>query len=249
MKREVILPAFPMRIISLVPSQTELLYYLGLEKEVVGITKFCIHPDEWYRIKDRVGGTKSLDIEKIRQLKPDLIIGSKEENEQSDIKALMEIAPVWMSDIFNLDDAIQMIHSVGQISNKAVESNELVKRIQEQFELLNSLKEDKTVLYFIWQEPMMLAGKNTFIDSMLQQCGLTNLAGNERYPEATGKENPDFIFLSSEPFPFGEKHISEFQQLYPKSKVVLVDGEFFSWYGSKLKDAPNYFNQILTQLY
>jgi len=249
MKREVILPAFPLRIISLVPSQTELLYYLGLEKEVVGITKFCIHPDEWYRIKDRVGGTKSLDIEKIRQLKPDLIIGSKEENEQSDIKALMEIAPVWMSDIFNLDDAIQMIHSVGQISNKAVESNELVKRIQEQFELLNSLKEDKTVLYFIWQEPMMLAGKNTFIDSMLQQCGLTNLAGNERYPEATGKENPDFIFLSSEPFPFGEKHISEFQQLYPKSKVVLVDGEFFSWYGSKLKDAPNYFNQILTQLY
>ncbi|MDP5098480.1 MAG: helical backbone metal receptor [Crocinitomicaceae bacterium] len=248
MKREVILPAFPLRIISLVPSQTELLYYLGLEKEVVGITKFCIHPDEWYRIKDRVGGTKSLDIEKIRQLKPDLIIGSKEENEQSDIKALMEIAPVWMSDIFNLDDAIQMIHSVGQISNKAVESNELVKRIQEQFELLNSLKEDKTVLYFIWQEPMMLAGKNTFIDSMLQQCGLTNLAGNERYPEATGKENPDFIFLSSEPFPFGEKHISEFQQLYPKSKVVLVDGEFFSWYGSKLKDAPNYFNQILTQL-
>lgn len=248
MKREVILPAFPLRIISLVPSQTELLYYLGLEKEVVGITKFCIHPDEWYRIKDRVGGTKSLDIEKIRQLKPDLIIGSKEENEQSDIKALMEIAPVWMSDIFNLDDAIQMIHSVGQISNKAVESNELVKRIQEQFELLNSLKEDKTVLYFIWQEPMMLAGKNTFIDSMLLQCGLTNLAGNERYPEATGKENPDFIFLSSEPFPFGEKHISEFQQLYPKSKVVLVDGEFFSWYGSKLKDAPNYFNQILTQL-
>ena len=113
----------------------------------------------------------------------------------------------------------------------------------------DSLKEDKTVLYFIWQEPMMLAGKNTFIDSMLQQCGLTNLAGNERYPEATGKENPDFIFLSSEPFPFGEKHISEFQQLYPKSKVVLVDGEFFSWYGSKLKDAPNYFNQILTQLY
>lgn len=248
MKREVILPAFPLRIISLVPSQTELLHYLGLENEVVGITKFCIHPYKWFRSKERVGGTKSLDIEKIRGLKPDLIIGNKEENEQSDIESLMEIAPVWMSDIFNLEDALFMIKSVGDIANRSIESIELVKLIQSRFESLNSIKEDKTVLYFIWQEPMMLAGKNTFIDAMLQKCGLTNLAGNERYPEASGKEKPDVVFLSSEPFPFAEKHITDFEQIYPNAKIVLVDGEFFSWYGSRLKDAPAYFNQLLAQL-
>ena len=248
MKREVILPAFPLRIISLVPSQTELLHYLGLENEVVGITKFCIHPYKWFRSKERVGGTKSLDIEKIRGLKPDLIIGNKEENEQSDIESLMEIAPVWMSDIFNLEDALFMIKSVGDIANRSIESIELVKLIQSRFESLNSIKEDKTVLYFIWQEPMMLAGKNTFIDAMLQKCGLTNLAGNERYPEASGKEKPDVVFLSSEPFPFAEKHITDFEEIYPNAKIVLVDGEFFSWYGSRLKDAPAYFNQLLAQL-
>ncbi len=248
MKREVILPAFPLRIISLVPSQTELLHYLGLEKEVVGVTKFCIHPDEWFRTKQRVGGTKSLNLERIKLLKPDLIIGNKEENEQSDIEALLEIAPVWMSDIFDLNDSLEMIKSVGEITNRTYEANELIQLIQNRFRSLKSIEKNKTVLYFIWQEPMMLAGKDTFINSMLQHCGLQNLAGNTRYPEAIGTENPDVVFLSSEPFPFGEKHIAEFQQIYPNAKIVLVDGEFFSWYGSRLKDAPDYFNRVLAQL-
>lgn len=249
MKREVNLPAFPLRIVSLVPSQTELLHYLGLENEVIGITKFCVHPESWFRSKERVGGTKSIDIEKVRRLKPDLIIGNKEENEQSDIEALLEIAPVWMSDIFDLTDALEMIVSVGEITGKLNESADLVTQIKNRFESLNSVAKETTVLYFIWNEPMMLAGKNTFIDAMLQQCGLTNLAGNERYPEATGNENPDVIFLSSEPFPFTERYKSEFQQPYPNSKIILVDGEFFSWYGSRLKDAPNYFNQLLTKIH
>jgi len=247
MKREVNLPAFPLRIISLVPSQTQLLHYLGLEDEVVGITKFCIHPKEWFHSKERVGGTKSIDIEKVRTLKPDLIIGNKEENERSDIESLEKIALVWMSDIFNLNDALKMIESIGKITNKTDKSLELINAIQQQFKTLIPLQKNKTVLYFIWNEPMMLAGSNTFIDAMLKQCGLINLAGDERYPEATGNEKPDVVFLSSEPFPFAEKHKSEFQQRYPKSKIVLVDGEFFSWYGSKLKDAPDYFKELLAQ--
>jgi iron complex transport system substrate-binding protein len=248
MKREVILPAFPLRIVSLVPSQTELLYSLGLKDEVVGITKFCIHPDEWFRTKERIGGTKSVDIEKIKGLKPDLIIGNKEENEQADIDALMKIAPVWMSDIFDLNDSIEMIKSVGEITNKSKESNELIALIRDRFSSLKSVGIKSSVLYFIWEEPMMLAGKNTFIDAMLQQCGMKNLAAVERYPEATGNENPDFVFLSSEPFPFREKHKANFEKRYPNAKVVLVDGEFFSWYGSRLKDAPNYFKELLSQL-
>lgn len=248
MKREVNLPAFPLRIVSIVPSQTQLLHYFGLEDEVVGITKFCIHPKEWFHSKDRVGGTKSIDIEKVRALKPDLIIGNKEENERSDIEALEKITPAWMSDIFNLNDALKMIESIGEITNKSEKASELIGEIQQQFKALIPVQVNKTVLYFIWNEPMMLAGPNTFIDAMLKQCGLINLAEDERYPEATGKENPDLVFLSSEPFPFAEKHKVEFQKRYPNSKIILVDGEFFSWYGSKLKDAPNYFKQLLAQL-
>ena len=249
MKREVKLSAFPLRIISLVPSQTELLHYLGLENEVIGITKFCIHPTEWYRSKERIGGTKSLDIEKIRNLKPDLIIGNKEENEYADIKSVSEIAPVWMSDIFNLDNAIEMISSIGEITNKVKEAEKLTLKIRDGFESFNGIQKNKSVLYFIWNEPMMLAGENTFIDAMLQKCGLINLAGGDRYPEASGAESPDYVFLSSEPYPFAEKHRSEFKKVYPKAQIVLVDGEYFSWYGSRLKDAPDYFKKLLTQLH
>src|SRR5690348_418993 len=106
----------PKRIISLVPSQTELLYDLGLNEEVVGITKFCIHPEEWFLSKTRIGGTKKIDFEKIKSLKPDLIIGNKEENEESQIKELMKDYCVWMSDIKNLDDAVSMINSVGEFT-------------------------------------------------------------------------------------------------------------------------------------
>lgn len=246
MKREVNLPAFPLRIVSIVPSQTELLYYLGLEDQVVGITKFCIHPEKWFRSKERIGGTKSLDIDKIKALKPDLIIGNKEENEQQDIEALQELAPIWMSDIFDLEDALEMIFSLGKLTNKSIEAKALINQILYNFESI--VTKNKSVLYFIWEEPMMLAGKNTFIDAMLQKCGLTNLAGEDRYPTAAGNENPDLVFLSSEPYPFAEKHVASFQAKYPNAQIVLVDGEFFSWYGSRLKNAPAYFNQLLAQL-
>jgi len=248
MKREVHLPAFPLRIVSLVPSQTELLHYFGLEEEVVGITKFCIHPDDWYRSKQRVGGTKTVDIELVRSLKPDLIIGNKEENEQSDIYQLTEIAPVWMSDIFTMFDAMEMIEQLGEITGKQERAQTLIEEIKTGFSGLNSLSEKKSVLYFIWFQPAMIAGRNTFIDDLLSICGFRNFATGNRYPTATGNENPDYIFLSSEPFPFGEKHMEYFRSTYPNSEIVLVDGEYFSWYGSKLKDAPAYFNTLIASL-
>jgi ABC-type Fe3+-hydroxamate transport system substrate-binding protein len=111
----------------------------------------------------------------------------------------------------------------------------------------------KTALYFIWNEPGYVAGKNTFIDSMLSECGLKNATRETRYPEVplasdSYREQPDFVFLSSEPFPFEEKHIETFQNRYPNSKIVLVDGEMFSWYGSRLKDAPKYFQELLSSI-
>lgn len=247
MEREIFLPALPLRIVSLVPSQTELLHYLDLEDEVVGITKFCIHPKSWHEKKTRVGGTKALDISKIKSLQPDLIIGNKEENNQQDIEKLEKIAPVWMSDIYNLDDAFEMILSLGKILGKKQKAQKLVEMIQNQFDKLKPKSASKTALYFIWNNPEMLAGKHTFINEMMNRCGLINLAQGDRYPIASGEEKPDFILLSSEPFPFNETHVVTFQQKYPESKVICVDGEYFSWYGSRLKDAPTYFNEMLAK--
>jgi len=245
----------PKRIISLVPSQTELLYWLGLNEEVVGTTKFCVHPEEWYRTKLRVGGTKMLDFDKIAALKPDLIIGNKEENEELQIKQLMQLYPVWMSDIHNLDEALNMMNGVGVLVNKQEEANELIKGVKEAFGKLNTAKlpQHKTA-YFIWREPYMVAGGDTFLSNMLNLCGLANVFANHkgRYPELSkeeiAKENPELILLSSEPYPFAAKHINEFRQICPDAKIILVDGEYFSWYGSRLLDAPAYYMKVLNEI-
>ena len=245
----------PKRIISIVPSQTELLYSLGLEQEVVGITKFCIHPDSWFRTKQRVGGTKKLDFDKIAALKPDLIIGNKEENAEEQIKALMSLYPVWMSDIHNLDDALGMMQLVGELTERVEKANEIIAKAKENFKGLRKEQYPlRNAMYFIWKEPYMVAGHDTFIDNMLSLCNLKNLSAelSGRYPEASvdtiKKLKPEVILLSSEPFPFSEKHMEEFKAICPAAKVVLVNGEDFSWYGSRLLGAPEYFKSLLNQM-
>ncbi len=249
---KVILNNYPKRIISLVPSQSELLWDLGLRKEIVGITKFCIHPPELYKTVIRVGGTKTFDIEKIRNLEPDLIIGNKEENEQSKIEQLQKEFPVWMSDIYNLDDSLAMIQMIGDIVNKKLEAKQLSSEIKSSFNILS--KVNKKVLYLIWKNPYMAAGKATFIAAMLSKCGFENGLTDEtlRYPELTFETikdiNPDVIFLSTEPYSFKEQHVEEFKTEFPHAIVKLVDGELFSWYGSRLKHSAHYFNSILSSL-
>jgi len=251
-RRTVTIESPPRRIISLVPSQTELLAYFGLHEEVVGITKFCIHPDEWFRTKTRVGGTKNVNFNKIEQLKPDLIICNKEENNESDVKALMEKYPVWTSDIHNLDDAFNMITSLGEIIGKNDAAENLVFKIKRNFdELRHSQKAPQGALYLIWKNPYMAAGKDTFIDYMMEQCGFINVcyASHGRYPELTLEQikalQPQVILLSSEPYPFKEKHITEFNIYFPGILAVLADGEYFSWYGSRLLAAPTYLESLI----
>jgi ABC-type Fe3+-hydroxamate transport system substrate-binding protein len=239
----------PQRIISLVPSQTELLYDLGLEEEVVGITKFCIHPTEWFKTKTRVGGTKKIDFEKIKALRPDLIIGNKEENEQGQIEELMKLYPVWMSDIKNLEDALTMILNIGGLTGKTAPAAELVNSISLEFLKLQLPSVKRKAAYFIWRKPWMAAGKETFIDEMMQRCGLNNVFTQTRYPEvipeALGELQPEIILLSSEPYPFKEKHIQEIREYCPAARILLVDGELFSWYGSRLLKAPAYFRGLI----
>ena len=245
------LSSFPKRIISIVPSQSELLWDLGLRDELVGITKFCIHPHEMYKRIERVGGTKQLNLDKIRALKPDLIIGNKEENEQSQIIELQKEFPVWMSDIYNLDDALQMIELVGELVDQESKANVIKHTIEQSF--LNLSIGSKTALYLIWNKPYMAAGRATFIGDVLHQMGLENVLKNHtRYPELSIEDivslQPELILLSSEPYPFKQDHMFELQIKLPHSKILLVDGELFSWYGSRLTKSVDYFNKILKTL-
>lgn len=240
------------RIVSLVPSQTELLHHLGLDDEVVGITKFCVHPESWHRQKTRVGGTKKFHIDTIARLEPDLIIGNKEENQKEQIEALEQHYAVWLSDVNDLDGAYNMITSVGELTDKLSPAKELVASLKEQFHSLPDFR-GRSVAYFIWQKPYMVAANDTFINHMLKRIGLKNaFAGHSRYPEideAQLKEaGPELIFLSSEPYPFKERHIEQFRQLCPDAEVLVVDGELFSWYGSRLLGFKEYTQQLLQKL-
>src|SRR6185437_6810940 len=122
MGNKVVLNYPPRRIISLVPSQTELLYDLGLDGTVVGITKFCVHPNEWFRNKKRVGGTKTLHLNIIEELQPDLIIANKEENTREQIETLSTAYPVWVSNIQTISDGLDMIRKVGELVGKSTEA-------------------------------------------------------------------------------------------------------------------------------
>ena len=252
MHRTVRVPEHAQRIISLVPSQTELLFDLGLGERVAGITKFCIHPEEWFRSKSRVGGTKDVNMEKVRALRPDIIIGNKEENTQADIEALEKEFPVWMSDVEDLDDALAMIERIGDLVGAVREASQINVNIRSAFESLQAFSTPLSAGYFIWKAPWMIAGEKTFIQDMLLRCGFTMPPVGQRYPEfsdaALAALDPDVVLLSSEPFPFKEQHISAVNRVLPGTPVLLVDGEMFSWYGSRLLRAPAYFQELINRL-
>lgn len=249
--REIELDSFPKRIVSLVPSQTELLVDLDLESELVGITKFCVHPDRTYRSKTRIGGTKNVDLDKVRELKPDLIIANKEENERIQIETLADEYPVWISDVHDLDSALDMTDKISAVTNRVEEGQALLKKIKSSFENLNPAANSKRTLYLIWKDPFMSVGSDTFIHDMISRCGLENvIANHERYPEVMVEEidQPELVLLSSEPYPFKQEHINDLQMLWPEAEFALVDGEYFSWYGSRLVGAPEYFKSVLSTI-
>ena len=245
---EVEVPQFPQKIISLVPSQTELLFDLGLDDAVAGVTKFCVHPSEKVRSRTQVGGTKKFNFDRIARLSPDLIIGNKEENYPDGIEKLKTRYPVWMSDVRNLSDNEEMIMALGRINHRVSEAKALTDRIGELIATFEPIT-GKSVLYVIWRRPYMAVGNDTYINEMLKLCGFRNVLENQaRYPELDPGQisalNPDIILLSSEPFPFKTKHVEEFHTICPQAKIRLVDGEMFSWFGSRLLKAIPYFRQL-----
>lgn len=241
-----------MRIVSLVPSLTEYLWALGLTDEVVGITKFCVHPKEWYENKTRVGGTKQLNISKIKQLEPELIIANKEENTKEAIEQLQKEFEVVLTDILDIEGALEALSTIGKAVDKEQQAQQLIAEIKVRFSQQKGLFKGQTFLYFIWKDPYFLVGKDTYIHSFLSHFGLKNACALERYPSLedwknhveTADKAPTYIFLSSEPFPFESKHIEQVQVLFPASQIILIDGEMCSWYGSRMLEAAAYMQQL-----
>jgi ABC-type Fe3+-hydroxamate transport system substrate-binding protein len=250
--RNIRLDTPPQRIVSLVPSQTEFLYDLGLGDRVAGITKFCVHPAQWFASKTRVGGTKTVKMEIIDRLQPDLIIANKEENVQEQVEELALRYPVWTSDINNIEDAYRMMAGIGELTGHPAEAANIIHTVKSRFLQLPAPRIRRKAAYLIWQNPWMTVGGDTFINDMLQRCGWDNVfADRRRYPAVTPEElaaaGCQLVLLSSEPFPFKEKHVLEWKQRLPGVKILLADGEMFSWYGSRLLHAPGYFMQLQKQ--
>ena len=247
----------PKRIVSLVPSQTELLYDLGLEEEIVGITKFCVHPKHLKATKQIVGGTKQVKYDKIKALQPDIIIANKEENTKEIVEELSKICPVWVTNIITIEDNLQMISDFGKLFNKRTEAQKWEDKISFAYHEFQQFIKDKPirkVAYFIWANPYMVAGKDTFINEMLVLNRFENIYKEKgRYPEIELEKirqegDPEIVFLSSEPFPFKDEHAFEIGRCTHHAKTIFVDGELFSWYGSRILKAFPYFKKLHEKL-
>lgn len=212
--RKIEFVAVPKRIVSLVPSQTELIVDLGLRESLTGITKFCVHPKDLRNEIEVVGGTKTVHFDKIYSLRPDIIICNKEENTEEMVQELEAIAPVWVSDIITVADSLEMIWLLGELFGVAGKASEILENITSEknsFEKFISGKAIKDVAYLIWKNPYMAVGDHTFINSLLQLNNFQNIISEKRYPEVSHDQlkEADLVLLSSEPFPFKEKDVQE----------------------------------------
>lgn len=229
------------QIISLVPSLTELVFDLGLEDQLVGRTRFCVHPKDKVDNIPIVGGTKNPRLDKIRDINPDYIIANKEENRPQDIKELMGDYKIKVTNIATIEDALITIHELGNELGKIDQANQLITDIQQRLKDRPDEQELRTA-YIIWKEPWMTVGSDTYIHDVLKHWNLTNVFSRQpRYPKFDLNElkeyNPDLVLLSSEPYPFKEKHIAQVEEACPAARILLVEGEWFSWYGSHMKHA------------
>ncbi len=252
--RPVVVPASPKRIVSLVPSQTELLAHLERENRVVGITRFCVRPADWRDRKPIVGGTKEVTIERIAELEPDFILANHEENTPEDVHALADLAPVYVTDVPTVDAACAMIRTVGTLVDRANAADALASAIEKRFATLNA---DAPIhaAYLIWRDPFMTVGRDTIIHDVMQRGGFTNVFSDRtRYPEITldalVDAAPDVLLLPDEPFPFGQKprFSADLHEALPDTHLHFVDGELFSWYGSRLLDTPAHLRSLRNAL-
>ncbi|WP_077325614.1 ABC transporter substrate-binding protein [Virgibacillus siamensis] len=239
----------PKRIVSFAPAITETMYCLKLDEELVGRTGFCIHPKDRVEQAAKVGGTKQVKLDRVHDLHPDLIIVEKEENTKEMVEQLEEHYPVYCFEVQTVENAYRMIRDLGEITDREKVAGKLENDIQSAFQQLPNI-DGTRVAYVIWKNPYMVAGGDTYINSLLQKIGFTNAfeTFGGRYPSVTEEDlqqaNLDYVFLATEPYPYKEKHLDEFQAMMPETIPDIIDGEMF-WYGGRMLNAVSYFNKKL----
>ncbi len=245
------MPQPPERIVSLVPSLSQTLFDFGLEDNVLGITRFCVHPAQWRKSKTKVGGTKDFDVDRIRALKPDFVLANLEENTREGIEALAAEMPVFVSHIFSFESALNALEAIGSVCGISETGADWSLRIQKTWFPLQNLTNRK-VLYLIWRKPYMTVGTDTYIHSVMKHLGFENVCRLKRYPILESEDGlwreAEEVFLSSEPYPFSFKHLNEIQHLAPQARIWLVNGEAFSWYGTGMLKAAGYLDQLVHDL-
>ena len=233
--------SYPESIVCLVPSLTELLFDIGLGDRLAGRTRFCIHPEDKVERVPIVGGTKNPRLDSIFEINPDLVIANREENRKEDVDELAGSLDVMVTDISSVEDALLTIYDIGKRCGVADKAENLINKIRSELDDIPD-EPSQSVAYFIWRDPWMTVGNDTYIHSVLTHWNFENVyAGQVRYPQTTlkelGRKSPDLVLLSSEPYPFKEKHREDVEQACPGARVLMVDGEWFSWYGSRMVQA------------
>ena len=248
-----------MRLISLCPSLTELVFDLGAGDELLARTKFCIHPQPDVERIEKVGGTKNPKVARIVELAPDLVLMNEEENRREDAEAIREAGiRVHSSLPRTAEETAAMVRSIGGAIGRRSRAEEIARDIERRAERVRRAAEGRppvSFAYLIWREPWMTVNGDTFVDAMLTLAGGRNVFGgrDERYPtigiEELRDAAPDAVLLSSEPFPFGTKHIEELARLtgFEPGRFALVDGELLSWHGSRTPRGIDYAESVIVR--
>ena len=237
------------RIVCLVPSITELLCDLGLGGQLVGRTGFCIHPWETVRHIPKVGGTKDVRMDRVRELAPTHVVVNVDENRKEDAEALAEFVPdVVVTHPQAPRDNLDLYRRMGREFDREREAEQLCERFERAYErAAASAGPERRVLYLIWRDPWMSVSRETYISQTLALFNWQTVPADaaERYPQVELAEHDvDRVLLSSEPFHFKERHVAEVAALVPGAEVSLIDGEMTSWYGSRAIAGLDYLTEF-----
>jgi ABC-type Fe3+-hydroxamate transport system substrate-binding protein len=239
------------RIVSLVPSTTELLCALGRADALVGVTVYCVEPRAVVRTKTRVGGEKDPDLAAIRALAPDLVIANVEENRREDVDALRAAGiDVFVTYPRSVVESFAMIRELGAATGAVTAARTLLDELEPLHAAVRARLAGRRAtpcFYPIWREPWMTIGHDTYIHDVLATCGGANVfADRTRYPsialDEVAARAPEVVLLPDEPFRFRRAHLRDFDA-YPTmpavrdQRIVLVDGKRFSWHGPRLAEA------------
>lgn len=231
------------RIVSLVPSLTELVFDLGLGQHLVGRTGFCVHPRERLRDVPKVGGTKDVDLERVRALRPTHLIVNIDENEKPTVDALRADVPaILVTHPVEVEDNLEVYRLFGHVFSCESRAQPLARALETALADVRAARfVPARVLYLIWRRPWMTVGAQTYIARMLATVGLEAVSppSGQRYPEVDlerfGPDRFDAVLLSSEPYRFTEAHARELEAdpVLGGRPVETIDGEMTSWYGSR----------------